>query len=415
MSQQRPVAIQRAPLPFDLVFLPDQTRLFGDPQEQEEAFQKRHGVLISHSYLKTVTKMFREIMSKCSVDSDSVFDRFSEVLYLNGEITAKRIDLHYIVVRPCFEGYGMLALTVYQLVKAARINAIPIVRICDCCTKTVAALHHIFGDLIKSYDENSARPDYELSDLWQFSAENLRLSGKIVDDTSNVIRLKPAAFPTSIELNNQAFVTTHFRVKYGAQSMWKAPKMDHYAAAWRIEQEFQRTVGMGPGPNYIASINHMLAAFGRECNDKKIYEHRDIQKQTDTVFMHLCLLVKNDVSTVELKRIAVRPCFEGNHIVTILIYQTIRLGLAMDATRMVISCPKARWVAEQKLGASSFDKLKELYETTPADWLGISDAIADEEHTVLTLDPSAFPLASTLNRRRQRLIDVQRQLSLIYR
>jgi hypothetical protein len=308
----------------------------------------------------------------------------------------------------------MLALAVYQLVKAARIAHIPRVFICDCCDKTTEALRHIFGAALKRSKESFSQPlpAFILSDLWQFSAENLRLSGKIVDDTSNVIRLKPAAFPTSIELNNQAFVTTHFRVKYGAHSMWKAPKMDHYAAAWRIEQEFQRTVGTGPGPNYIASINHMLAAFGRECNDKKIYEHRDIQKQTDTVFMHLCLLVKNDVSTVELKRIAVRPCFEGNHIVTILIYQTIRLGLAMDATRMVISCPKARWVAEQKLGASSFDKLKELYEATPADWLGISDAIADEEHTVLILDPSTFPSAATLEHRRQKLLGIEQRLHL---
>ena len=408
MSQQRHIAVQRASIPYDLKFLPDQEFFFTSPQRQEEIFQTRYSKNISPNYLNSISTLFKEIVDACDLASDvkQIKISQSEVLRLTVEISTASVDLRLLAVRPCFEGHGMFTLVIYQLVKAARKNQIPHVKICNCCTKTTSVLKYLFGCAIQLDEKWSPLPTYVLSNLWELSASKLGLSEKL-DFTEDVIWLNPAAFPTAAQLNHPGFVTTYYRLKYGANSMWQAGNLANYAGAAALEVEFQRTTGSEPGPHYIESINHMLAAFGRECDDKKLYEKRDLEKQTDTVFMHLCFLSKDDVTTVELKRIHVRPCFEGNHIITILIYQTIRFGLAINATRMVISCPKARQVAERKLGGTTFEKLLHLYYSTSSVALGISDAIADEEHTVLKLNPVAFPPASVLHHRRRRLIDVQ--------
>ena len=127
--------------------------------------------------------------------------------------------------------------------------------------------------------------------------------------------------------------------------------------------------------------------------------------------MHLCLLSKDDVNTIELKRLHVRPCFRGNHIITLLIYQTIRLGIANNATRMVITCPHAWSTATRKFGGCVFENLQQLFYSISSESLGISDAIADDARTILKLNPAAFPPASVLQRRRLRLLEIQSRFS----
>ena len=408
MSQSRPVAVVRAPIPEELVYTANQRHYFYSPAKEEKVFQELFFKDISQDYLDGINAVLREIADACDqvTDKPVYHDGMTEVIRARVRISSESLSLTCVSVRPCFEGHGMLALFVYQLVKAARKNQIPCVNIDECCDKTVAVLEHLFGTELVIIPVVNSFPTCRISNLWEVSAEQLGLSEK-ANCTGDAIKLKPSAFPTAAQVNDQAYVSTHYRTKYGARSSWEAGDIDDYTGAMAVEAEFQRTVGREPGPHYVAAINHMLAAFGREVADKKLYEQRDLEKQTDTVFMHLCLLSKDDVNTIELKRLHVRPCFRGNHIITLLIYQTIRFGLANNATRLVITCPHAWPTAMAKFGGSVFEKLQQLFYSISSESLGISDAIADDAHTVLKLNPAAFPPAGVLQHRRLRLLALE--------
>ena len=416
---RRAVAIQRAPLPYDLVFDGPQKVHFDSPEAQELMFKKHHGVDIGPGYLESVHALFKEIVVNCYFPPEApegaerYIKRYSEVLYLNLVIYNKRsISLYWIVVRPCFEGHGMLALVMYQLALAACAAGIPQVGIYSCCPKTEDALVHTFGLDVECMLGHEGLPDYIIRDPGHLRMPK-GLVGKIDDsDIQEGIWLKPEAYPTAEQLNSQKYVTDYFHQKYGARPPPITPRIrpqlptfaadrDFDPSSAFLEAEFQRSMGEIK-PDYIDSLNRMIATLVRDCFAFKDGV-QELKKQTDTIFVHFIISKDEEdddaAPCINLRRVSVRPCFEGNRMIIFWVYQTILLALALyDHAHIVVTCPMARWAAKRKLGACVFDDANALKNRVWAETLGIQDMIVnDEDNNALELVKAVFPSAEALN------------------
>jgi hypothetical protein len=297
---RRPVAVQSAPLPVDLVLDRQQVRYFGLPQDVETSFREYRGKDISPDYLDGVHTQFAKIVAACRSfppdapprDTRSIGNVSDVVDLVIAIINKNEIQLDWIAVRPCFEGHGTLTLVVYQLVLAARALGFPRVSVRMCCNKTCGVLDHKFDDaVVRSPDRLT--PNYTILDVWhpRLSERGLDLTGKLMNnspfDPSGALWLNPAAFPTAAQLNDANWVSARFRAKYGPLSVQRqlnldaAPDFD--PSATDMEGEFRRTAGP-VGPNYVDTINKMLTALGRsfhEYGDSGPWGDDDIIKQTD--------------------------------------------------------------------------------------------------------------------------------------
>jgi hypothetical protein len=215
MSQSRVLAVSQAPIPSELVYSPSQQEHFALPQSIEQNFRGMYSDNISDEYLDGINTLLKELADACNqaTSQTTYYGGEAEVVTIRVKINLSSLQLEAIIVRPCFEGHGMLAIIVYQLVKAAQNKQIPYVQINQCCDKTINVLHYLFRSLLTVIPIANHLPTCRISNLWQISAAYLRLNEK-ADCTEDAIKLKHVAFPTATQLNNQAYVSAHYHTKY---------------------------------------------------------------------------------------------------------------------------------------------------------------------------------------------------------
>ena len=210
-------------MPTRLTFNADQIAAFGTPKELEAVYAKRTAD-INENYISQINTNFRDIWDICQhIVKNGAFTgvwAYSDVTAIRAINEHNSIDLRNISVRPCFEGYSMFTIVVYQLLKIAYALNKPFVCVRNCLPKTVAIMKYKFErfsvfeiDVKKEkYDDY---PDcYLHTNKVRLTAADLGISHRIIESNEScLIQLDPRTFPTAGELNDDDYVETHFRLR----------------------------------------------------------------------------------------------------------------------------------------------------------------------------------------------------------
>ena len=216
MSKRRPTPSTRAHVPSSLVFDPKQLETFGTPQELEANFVEETGSHdIRPDYIEQINRAFAEVVEYCiSARRYGFIERWTDVLNIcvSVEENAQRPDdtvlaVVNISVRPCFEGNGILAVLMYQMLLIALFRGdVRKIVVVSCVAKSLAILKRKFGQLAVRRSSNSTEIRNVQTLAEHISAESLGIALKIDNEEYGVVNLNPAAFPTAYQLNSEKWV-----------------------------------------------------------------------------------------------------------------------------------------------------------------------------------------------------------------
>ena len=432
-----------AAVPYEMAFDEKQCEHYDSPSALEHSFAEEWDESIRYDYVVWLNEMlkglydaFEDTQSKLPVS----FEYSTEVVRINAsmyyDVAMARvvIDLIEIVVRPCFIGHGMLTLVVYQLLQIAwRRTDVGRVVVERCVPTTALALKRKFGESVCLL-EGDFRYDYAFCDLEatrdEISAETLGIDGKIESETAGLLTLNANEFPSAYDLSDQAYVDQSFGPAVATSSFLNAavPKSMVFDAGQKylyrtpenLERTFAGMFGRDIAVDYVAKLNAMLKklynTFTEDVSDNvKTFDH-----WTETVTFGATVVpdrYPGTMSTMNLTRIAVRPCFGGQNMLTIIVYQLLLLALKRgDIGKVVIeTCVPATVSAlRRKFGEfvdftnveeeksvtycdGEFQNLETLRGQITAETLGIRGKISRETDGLLTLDANGFPAADRLS------------------
>jgi hypothetical protein len=175
-----------------------------------------------------------------------------------------------------------------------------------------------------------------------------------------------------------------------------------------LEANYAKYEGRDIHVNYISQINEGLQKICVVCQSSKKgsdFEHIFVSGDVMRVG------VSNEKTSVDLRAISVRPCFEGHSALMMVIYQLFKIA---SPSRMVFvrDClPKTVAVLEHilnkfgilKVDYDNGEKYPDCYfstmnvRLTAADF-GIANAIIESDSSpLIQLNPHAFPTAAQLN------------------
>jgi len=242
----RHVAIQRAPIPQTLVYDTAQKLSYESPLAIESDFSRKCGENMEDDYLAKVHDLFERLIqtglklqqNKRYEDSASLILEYSDVVCIRGfniyiktreEDKVPRIELQSIVMRPCFQGYGMFTIVIYQLIRIALALHIKEVHMVECHSTMERIIrskfkHHAL--LLPPTDDDEGLPTYVIANLASITPAFLRIETKLwtVEEAKQVrdllpydtsvydllVCLNPSAFPTAAQLNDQLAVDRHY-------------------------------------------------------------------------------------------------------------------------------------------------------------------------------------------------------------
>ena len=218
------IAWVAAHVPTRLIYDPEQTAVYGTPLNLEEQFAET-AEHIRENYISQINVNFGEIWETCQIKvkkgNYTGSWPYSDVISVRPLNEYNSVDIRHISVRPCFEGYGMFTITVYQMLKIAYALNKPYVYVRDCLPKTVAIMKYNFQrygilQIDQKREEKGVHyPDCRLYTLEKrLTAADLGIAHKIIElKSKSLIQLNPDAFPTAAELNDDDYVETHFHPK----------------------------------------------------------------------------------------------------------------------------------------------------------------------------------------------------------
>ena len=432
-----------AAVPYEMVFDEKQCEHYDSPSALEHLFAEDWGESIRHDYVVWLNEMLKGLYDAFS-DTKSklpvLFEYSTEVvsikasMYYDVTINRVAIVLIEIIVRPCFIGHGMLTLVVYQLLQIAwRRSDVGRVVVERCVPTTALALKRKFGESVCLL-EGDFRYDYAFCDLEatrdEISAETLGIDGKIESETAGLLTLNANEFPSAYDLSDQAYVDQSFGPAVATSSFLNAavPKsmvFDSgqaylYRTPEKLERTFASMFGRDIAVDYVAKLNAMLKKLYDTFTDDDIDNVKIFNHWTDVVTFGADVVPDRypaTVSTMNLTRIAVRPCFGGQNMLTIIVYQLLLLALKRgDIGKVVIgTCVPATVSAlKRKFGDcvvftnvevegsvtccdGEFQNLETLRGRITAEYLGIGGKISCETDGLLTLNADGFPAPANLS------------------
>jgi hypothetical protein len=136
----------------------------------------------------------------------------TDVLEVELTITPDEIILHLIGIRPCFVGYKLFQIVMYQLLRSALGTGRELC-VKTCLPRTVEILQHFFSPSVMSLTGRGFT-DCVFSDLCEMSEITPDTLGippdYITESEDGEVQLLPAAFPSAAQLNDPTFVDAHF-------------------------------------------------------------------------------------------------------------------------------------------------------------------------------------------------------------
>ena len=215
----RSVAHSDAHIPTLLEYDRTQRSYFDSPQAVESSFRKHVSEHISRAYVTHLNRLLKDVAVFCMTSRPPCahMEKWSDVLYVEISLQTNKkgqlnLWLHCILVRPCFQGHGMLTLLVYQmLVCAQQRGNIRKVIVQKCVPTTLAILHRKFGHL-PCHQTRHNPPNFVFTHLstMDLSSTISGLDAKIESRDGVLMTLRASAFPTSKQLNRPEWVEEDF-------------------------------------------------------------------------------------------------------------------------------------------------------------------------------------------------------------
>ena len=181
-----------------------------------------------------------------------------------------------------------------------------------------------------------------------------------------------------------------------------------------VEAEFADERGEDISLDYLEQIEQLFTECKNMCEQvkqKRIKKY--MLKRVDTIL----LLVSVSPKSIKLRKIVVRPCFAFNNMLTIVVYQLLKLGIAYEKERVMVTKCLKRTVDILSAKFDGMDDVmlvtKKNHYTAPncvfadmqkvarvvtAKSLGIDGRIHEEQgNCMIRLNEEAFPSVWTLN------------------
>ena len=205
----RALAHLEAHVPTLLEYDEDQSFIFGTPQTVEARFQKHVGEHIRRGYVTNLNRLLKDVATFCMTTKlpFSEMERWTDVVRVyvslrTNKKNQKNLWLDSILVRPCFQGNGLLTLIVNQMLLCAQLRGdIRKVIIETCVPQTVEILRSKFGNLF--HETKHKLPNCVFTHIHNL---DFSLGPKIANSSGGIITLDANAFPTFKQLNRPEWV-----------------------------------------------------------------------------------------------------------------------------------------------------------------------------------------------------------------
>ena len=203
-----------------------------------------------------------------------------------------------------------------------------------------------------------------------------------------------------------------------SRSVLVGKQITYFRTPASIENTFELCRGDKIRPDYVSQLNNLLANVAMFCETARggMYDCLICDVLRLNISFRETSMLLNGHHILKLNLIVVRPCFERNGMLSIILYQLLLTALIRgDVAKVIVEDCVERTVdiivskfgdlvnvvssdaSGQSKTYCEFSDLEAVADRVSMASLRIEHRIANEEFGILTLRPDAFPTAEQLN------------------